>query len=210
MLEVRYSPTLAGAHDRRLALHGGLSLRPTEPTLNRFLPTVVTHTGAAEHEAGPQGDPEAQDQPQQQETGNDKETHQERVGAGPQGPAATASTRFSMRTRSRTCPLPARARGHREGCGRRRKGEAGAAASVRRLPEISATCQKTSQQRRRRKQNPCQLPILIAAPFAPLRCCAVFNSPHTGYRLQAHPVLPPGRALPLPDIDLDAERRRFA
>ena len=27
VLEVRYSPTLAGAHDRRPALHGGLSLR---------------------------------------------------------------------------------------------------------------------------------------------------------------------------------------
>ena len=55
LLEVRYSPTLAGAMVDALPYLVDYPYGCTEQTLNRFLPTVITQRMLQRHEAGPEG-----------------------------------------------------------------------------------------------------------------------------------------------------------
>ena len=63
-LEVRYSPTLAGAMVDALPYLVDYPYGCTEQTLNRFLPTVITQKILHRHEARPEGHREEADQPQ--------------------------------------------------------------------------------------------------------------------------------------------------
>ena len=63
-LEVRYSPTLAGAMVDALPYLVDYPYGCTEQTLNRFLPTVITQQMLLRDEARPEGDPGEADQPQ--------------------------------------------------------------------------------------------------------------------------------------------------
>ena len=63
-LEVRYSPTLAGAMVDALPYLVDYPYGCTEQTLNRFLPTVITQKMLLRHEARPEGHPGEADQPQ--------------------------------------------------------------------------------------------------------------------------------------------------
>ena len=71
VLEVRYSPTLAGAMIDALPYLVDYPYGCTEQTLNRFLPTVITQRLLAEHEARPEGDREAQTNLNAGEIGDD-------------------------------------------------------------------------------------------------------------------------------------------
>ena len=91
-LEVRYSPTLAGAMVDALPYLVDYPYGCTEQTLNRFLPTVITQRILQRHEAGPEGHPEEADQPQ-------RPGDRRRQGAGQGLEALSTATRSSTRTR---------------------------------------------------------------------------------------------------------------
>ena len=63
-LEVRYSPTLAGAMVDALPYLADYPYGCTEQTLNRFLPTVITQKVLLEMNLEPEGDPGQAHQPQ--------------------------------------------------------------------------------------------------------------------------------------------------
>ena len=114
-LEVRYSPTLAGALVDALPYLVDYPYGCTEQTLNRFLPTVITQKVLHQHEARPEGDPREADQPQ-------RPGDRRRRRAGQAVEAASSATRSSTRPRSRKMAAGRRPAADRHAALRRRLG----------------------------------------------------------------------------------------
>ena len=92
-LEVRYSPTLAGAMVDALPYLVDYPYGCTEQTLNRFLPTVITQKILLDMKLDLKDDPEEAHQPQ-------RPGDRRRQGAGQGLEALSSATRSSTRPRS--------------------------------------------------------------------------------------------------------------
>ncbi len=114
-LEVRYSPTLAGAMVDALPYLVDYPYGCTEQTLNRFLPTVITQKIAARDEARPEGDP-ARSAP----TSTPRKSAT--TPSGPRAGSGSIATRSSTRPKLARDGQGGRQRLHRDAALRRRLG----------------------------------------------------------------------------------------
>ena len=89
-LEVRYSPTLAGAMVDALPYLVDYPYGCTEQTLNRFVPTVITQKVLHRHGPGPEGDPGEAHEPQR---AGDRRRRRARRRSGSGSTATRCSTR---------------------------------------------------------------------------------------------------------------------